>query len=39
MIEMVTVLVSSGFLMVIAYEFTSVFSKKRDWGENYRSFF
>ncbi len=39
MFEMATVLIASGLLMVIAYEFTSVFNKKREWGENYRSFF
>lgn len=39
MLEMATVLVSSGVLMIIAYEFTFLMGKKREWGENYRSFF
>jgi len=38
MFEMATVLLASVVLMFIAYEFSSIFSK-RDWGENSRSFF
>ena len=37
MIEMASVLLASGILMFIAYEFT--FLSKRKWGENYKSFF
>ncbi len=39
MLEMATVLVSSGILMIIAYEFTFLLQKKREWGENHRSVF
>ena len=34
---MASVLLASGVLMVLAYEFT--FLQKREWGENYKSFF
>jgi len=36
MFEMTVVLMSSLFLMVMAYEFTFT---KREWGENAKSFF
>ena len=36
MLEMTAVLISSGVLMIIAYEFTYT---KREWGENSKSFF
>ena len=39
MLEMATVLLASGFLMVIAYEFTLLMSARRVWGENHKSFF
>ena len=39
MIEMATVLIASGILMIIAYEFTLLLNRKRDWGENQKSFF
>lgn len=39
MLEMATVLVLSGVLMIIAYEFTLLFNRKREWGENQKSFF
>lgn len=38
MLEMAIVLLVSGVLMVIAYEFTFTLGK-REWGENSRSFF
>ncbi len=38
MLEMATVLIASGVLIIIAYEFTLTF-QKREWGENSRSFF
>ncbi len=38
MFEMAAVLVASGILMVIAYEFSGML-QKREWGENTRSFF
>jgi hypothetical protein len=38
MLEMAIVLMVSGILMVIAYEFTFTL-RKREWGENSRSFF
>jgi len=37
MLEMATVLVASGVLIIIAYEFT--FTLKREWGENQKNFF
>ena len=37
MIEMASVLLASGVLMVLAYEFA--YMQKREWGENYKSFF
>ncbi len=37
MFEMATVLVASGVLIVIAYEFTHML--RREWGENSKSFF
>jgi hypothetical protein len=39
MIEMATVLILSGVLMIIAYELSYSLSRKRAWGENYRGFF
>jgi len=38
MLEMATVLVASGVLMIIAYEFAFML-RKREWGENSRNFF
>ena len=38
MLEMATVLVICGLLMIIAYEFTCNI-RKREWGENSKSFF
>ena len=38
MIEMSIVLIASGVLMMIAYEFSYIF-QKREWGENAKSFF
>ena len=38
MIEMATVLLASGLLIIIAYEFSCMI-KKREWGENTKSFF
>lgn len=37
MIEMASVLLASGILMYLAFEFT--FTSKREWGENQKSFF
>ncbi len=37
MIEMASVLLASGVLMILAYEFA--FLQKREWGENHKSFF
>ena len=37
MFEMATVLVASGVLIMIAYEFNVTL--KREWGENQKSFF
>jgi len=37
MLEMASVLVASGVLMIIAYEFS--FTHKREWGENRKSIF
>ncbi len=37
MLEMASVLIGSGILMIIAYEFS--FLSKREWGENYKSVF
>ncbi len=37
MFEMATVLIASGILIVIAYEFT--YMLRREWGENSKSFF
>ena len=37
MIEMASVLMATGILMYLAFEFT--FTAKRDWGENYKSIF
>ena len=37
MLEMATVLVICGVLIVIAYEYTSMI--RREWGENTKSFF
>ena len=37
MFEMATVLIASGILIVIAYEFT--YMLRREWGENTKSFF
>ncbi len=37
MFEMATVLIASGVLIVIAYEFT--LTVRREWGENSKSFF
>jgi len=39
MIEMATVLLASGILMLIAFELSFFTKKKRRWGENARSFF
>lgn len=39
MFEMAIVLLASGFLIVIAYEFTLIMGSKRAWGENHKSFF
>jgi len=39
MLEMATVLLASGVLMIIAYEFTYMLHKKREWGENHRNIF
>lgn len=39
MLEIATVLLASGFLIVIAYEFTLLISTRRVWGENSKSFF
>jgi len=39
MLEMATVLVAIGTLIVIAYEFSFTLNKKRVWGENYKSIF
>jgi len=38
MFEMASVLLASGVLMVIAYEFSHMF-RKREWGENSKNFF
>ena len=38
MLEMATVLVATGVLIIIAYEF-SFMIEKREWGENTKSFF
>jgi len=38
MLEMASVLIASGVLMVIAYEFSFMLNK-RDWGENTKNFF
>lgn len=38
MFEMTMVLVGSGILMTIAYEF-AIMVTRREWGENKRSFF
>ena len=38
MIEMTTVLVACGILMILSIEFTSTLTK-REWGENSKSFF
>lgn len=37
MIEMASVLLASGILMVLAYEFST--SQRREWGENSKSIF
>jgi len=37
MLEMASVLVLSGILMIIAYELS--FYTRREWGENQKSFF
>jgi Tfp pilus assembly protein PilE len=37
MLEMLTVLVASGILIIIAYEFS--YQQRREWGENSKSFF
>lgn len=39
MLEIATVLLASGALLIMAYELTCLLSKKREWGENYRGFF
>ena len=38
MLEMATVLVATGVLMIIAYEFSHAM-QKREWGENFKSIF
>ena len=38
MLEMATVLLASGILMIIAYEFSNTI-QKREWGENSKSIF
>ena len=37
MLEMASVLIASGVLMIIAYEFS--FTQRREWGENHKSIF
>ena len=37
MLEMTSVLVASGILMLIAYEFSAL--SRREWGENYKNVF
>ncbi len=38
MLEMATVLIATGVLMIIAYEFSHAM-QKREWGENSKSIF
>jgi len=39
MLEMATVLIASGTLIIIAYEFAILLQQKREWGENHKNFF